>query len=276
MSYRLARTEDDAEVKKAVDEAQAVYDKHGKREWVEWVGKTLMPRLHAQIEMERVDAMRAEQDAIEEERFQAEQVQREEEQATKEAELEKMEEEYIQQLDAKLIDEEKFRELVNELDLERAMAESVTEGPATMQDEEVGESEREESAEEELVAAEKGVELSTVSKEKRKVALAQVKVYAAVDEPVSDLPKSTSICANIFAYSATGVSCEERSRNASRTRTSDTARSVRRIRVDALGGGRAAKSSRGRSQSHTRGPGRAGDAGRQVIERGRSAGSGGA
>jgi hypothetical protein len=60
MSYNLSRTEDDAEVKKAVDEAQAVYDVRGKRGWVEWVGKTLMPRLNAQIEMERADAMRAE------------------------------------------------------------------------------------------------------------------------------------------------------------------------------------------------------------------------
>jgi hypothetical protein len=72
MSYNLSRTEDDAEVKKAVDEAQAVYDVHGKREWVEWAGKTLMPRLNAQIEMERADAMRVEQDVMEEERYQVE------------------------------------------------------------------------------------------------------------------------------------------------------------------------------------------------------------
>jgi hypothetical protein len=51
MSYHLSCTEDDAEVRKAVDEAQGVYDVHGKREWVEWVGKTLMPRMHAQIAM---------------------------------------------------------------------------------------------------------------------------------------------------------------------------------------------------------------------------------
>jgi hypothetical protein len=79
MSYHLARTEDDTEVKKAVDKAQGVYDAHGKREWVEWAGKTLMPRLHAQIVMERADEMRAEQDTIDEERIQAERVQREEE-----------------------------------------------------------------------------------------------------------------------------------------------------------------------------------------------------
>jgi hypothetical protein len=64
MSYTLSCTEDDTEVKKAVNEVQGVYDVHGKREWVEWAGKTLMPRLHTQIEMERADTMRAEQDAI--------------------------------------------------------------------------------------------------------------------------------------------------------------------------------------------------------------------
>jgi hypothetical protein len=187
MSYHLSRTEDDAEVKKAVDKAQGVYDVHGKREWVEWAGKTLMPWLHAQIAMERADAMRAEQDAMEEERIQAERAQREEERAAKESALEEKEEEYIRQLNAKEIDEEKFRELIGELDLERAMGESVAECPATTQDEEVGESEREESAEEEPVAAEKGVESSTVGKGKKKAAPARAKVYAEVDGPVSTL-----------------------------------------------------------------------------------------
>jgi hypothetical protein len=47
-------------------------------------------------------------------------------------------------MNAKEIDEDRFRELVGELDLERAMGESIAEGPATMQattqDEEAGES----------------------------------------------------------------------------------------------------------------------------------------
>jgi hypothetical protein len=119
--------------------------------------------------------------------------QRERERAEKEAEWEKREAEFIRQVDAKEIDDEQFRELVNELDLERAMAESIAEGPATTQattqDGEVGESEREESAE--VV-----VESSTVGKGKRKAAPARAKVYAAVDGPVSRLFKSTSICAN--------------------------------------------------------------------------------
>jgi hypothetical protein len=172
--------EDDAEV-------QQIYNMHGKREWVEWAGKTLMLRLHAQIEMERVDAMRAEQDAIEEERIQAEQAQHEEEWAAKEAELEKEEEEYIWQLDVKEIDEERFRDLIGELDMERAMAESVAEGPATTQDEDVGESERDESMEEEPAAAEKVVESSTVGKGKRKAAPIRAKVYAEVDRLVSNI-----------------------------------------------------------------------------------------
>jgi hypothetical protein len=37
-----------------------------RRDWVEWVSKTLMPHLHAQIVMEKVDAERAEQEAIDE------------------------------------------------------------------------------------------------------------------------------------------------------------------------------------------------------------------
>jgi hypothetical protein len=90
-------------------------------------------------------------------------------------------------VEAKEIDDERFRELVNELDLERAMAESVAEGPATTQNEEVGESEREESAEEEPTAAERAVESSTVGKGKRKAAPIRAKVYAEVDGPVSHL-----------------------------------------------------------------------------------------
>jgi hypothetical protein len=150
-----------------------------------------MPRLHTQIAMERVDAMRVEQDALEEERFQAERVQREEEWVVKEAELEKKKEEYIWQLDMKEIDEKTFRELIDELDLERAMAKSIEEGPAmtqaTTQDKEVWESEQEESAEEEPAAAEKVVKSSTVGKGKWKAAPTRAKVNTTMDEPVSSI-----------------------------------------------------------------------------------------
>jgi hypothetical protein len=151
--------------------------------------------------MEQADAMRAEQEELEEMRRQDEVEQREE----KEAEWEKREAEFIRQVEAKEIDDERFRELVNELDLERAMAESVAEGPATTQDGEVGESKWEESAEEELAAVEIVVESSTVGKGKGKAAPARAKVYAAVDGPVSRLSKSTSIHANKYSYSATDV-----------------------------------------------------------------------
>jgi hypothetical protein len=108
--------------------------------------------------------------------------------------------ELIRQVEAKEIDDERFRKLVNELDLERAMAESVAEGLVTMQattqDGEVGESEWEESAEEEPAAAERAVESSTVGKGKRKAAPTRAKVYMEVDGPVSRLSQSTSIHAN--------------------------------------------------------------------------------
>jgi hypothetical protein len=63
----------------------------------------------------------------------------------KEAELDEKEVEYIRQVNAKEIDEARFQELVGELNLEKALGESVAEGLATTQamtqDEEVGESE---------------------------------------------------------------------------------------------------------------------------------------
>jgi hypothetical protein len=99
----------------------------------------------------------------------------------KAVELDKKESEYIRQMNAKEIDEDQFRELVAELDLERAMGESVAEGPAMMQammqDEDVGESEWDESVEEAPVAAGIAVESSTVGKEKRKAVPTRAKVY---------------------------------------------------------------------------------------------------
>jgi hypothetical protein len=52
MSYRLGCTEDDVDVKNAVNEVQKYYNVQEKREWVEWASKVLMPRLHAQMAME--------------------------------------------------------------------------------------------------------------------------------------------------------------------------------------------------------------------------------
>jgi hypothetical protein len=124
-------------------------------------------------------------------RQQDEREQQEWEWAEKEAELDEKEAEYIWQMNTKEINEDKFRELIGELDLERAMGKSVTKGPVimqvTMQDEDIGESEWEESMEEELAAAAKAVESLTVSKRKRNVAPARANVYVAVEGPVSDL-----------------------------------------------------------------------------------------
>jgi hypothetical protein len=62
----LGRTEDDVNIKKAVNEVQAYYNAQEKQEWVEWAGKILMPRLHAQMAMEQADAMRAVQEDLDE------------------------------------------------------------------------------------------------------------------------------------------------------------------------------------------------------------------
>jgi hypothetical protein len=62
----LGRTEDDVDIKKAVDEAQAYYNAQEKQEWVDWAGKILMPRLHGQMAMEQADVMRAAQEELEE------------------------------------------------------------------------------------------------------------------------------------------------------------------------------------------------------------------
>jgi hypothetical protein len=96
-----------------------------KREWVEWVGKILIPWLHVQIAMEKVDAARAEQDAMKEVRLQVERAQCEEEQAVKEVELDEKETEYIRQVNTKEIDEDWFWEFMGELGLERAIGGSI-------------------------------------------------------------------------------------------------------------------------------------------------------
>jgi hypothetical protein len=105
MSYRLGRTEDNIDVKKVVDEAQVYYNVQEKREWVEWASKILMPRLHAQMAMEQADAMRAEQEELDEMRRQD----KREQQAEKKAEWEKREAEFIRQVDVKEIDDERCK-----------------------------------------------------------------------------------------------------------------------------------------------------------------------
>jgi hypothetical protein len=51
--------EDDVDMKKAVDNMQEYYDAQDMRHWAKWAEKTLMPHLHAQIAIEKVDTVRA-------------------------------------------------------------------------------------------------------------------------------------------------------------------------------------------------------------------------
>jgi hypothetical protein len=88
------------------------------------------------------------------------------------------------------------------------MGESIAEGPVTMQDKEVGESEWDESVEEEPKSAAVAVESSTISKGKWKVAPARAKVFSEVDGPVSD-PVEVVVNTQLIhhAHSATVASC---------------------------------------------------------------------
>jgi hypothetical protein len=95
--------------------------------------------------------------------------------------LDKKEAEYIRQVNAKEIDKARFWELVSELDLERAMGESIAEGLAMTQDKEARESEQDESE-----SAAVAVELLTIGKGKQKVAPTRAKVFSEIDGPVSD------------------------------------------------------------------------------------------
>jgi hypothetical protein len=129
----------------------------------------------------------------------------------KEVELDEKEAELIRQVDAKEIGESWFWELVVELDLERAMGESMANRPAmtqaTMQDKNVGESEQDELVgEEEPEAAAIAVESSTISKGKQKVVPAKTKVFSKVHGPIS---QSAKVIVNMqlthHAHSATSV-----------------------------------------------------------------------
>jgi hypothetical protein len=160
--------------------------------------------------------------------------------------------------------------------MERAMAESVAEGPATTQDEEVGESEREESAEEEPAAAEKGVESSTVGKGKWKAAPARAKVYAAMDEPVSDLIHHRQsaltkwLTVRPLFYAEDEAVVHHNTTQTALQEVPDRQEPMHLEREES--GGR-----RGGDVNNTQEvEGGAGDAGRRVVERGRGAGSGGA
>jgi hypothetical protein len=81
----------------------------------------------------------------------------------------------------------------------------------------------------------KVIELLTVSKGKWKAVPARAKVYSEVDGLVSHLPQLTSICANIYAYSATDVSHGRHSQSASPHPMSGAARSARWTRAGAPG-----------------------------------------
>jgi hypothetical protein len=106
---------------------------------------------------------------------------------------------------------------VAELDLEREMGESIAEGPAMTQDEEVGKSECDElMGEKELKAVAKVIKLSTVSKGKQKVAPVKMKVYSEIDGLVGGSAKViVNMLLTYHTHSATTVLLGRRSHCAS-------------------------------------------------------------
>jgi hypothetical protein len=159
--------------------------------------------------------------------------------------------------------------------MERAMAESVAEGPVTMQDKEVRESEREESAEEEPAAVEKGVELSTVGKGKQKAAPARAKVYAAMDELVSDLIHRRQsalmkwLTVRPLFYAEDEAVVHHDATQTALQKVPDRQEPMHLEREESRG-------RRGGGVNNTQEvEGGAGDTGQRVVERGRGAGSGG-
>jgi hypothetical protein len=62
-----------------IDEARNYFNNQDKREWVEWAGTISMPKLHAEMEMEKAAARRAQVEAERLERVRKEEQKQEQE-----------------------------------------------------------------------------------------------------------------------------------------------------------------------------------------------------
>jgi hypothetical protein len=118
----------------AIDEAHIIFDSFDKREWVGWAGKTLMPKLHGEIEVEKSAAATAEKRRANEE-------QREREKGEQQEKFDRRAEELIRAFQEKKIDQEKLQSSVQVLNADiaifkgEAMAESVAMSPPATQEE---------------------------------------------------------------------------------------------------------------------------------------------
>jgi hypothetical protein len=80
----LGRTKDNDDIKKVVNEAQAAFNGQEKQEWVDWAGKTLMQRMHTQMELGKWDEDITWQQAVNDEWLRAEEEQIEQKAAEQE------------------------------------------------------------------------------------------------------------------------------------------------------------------------------------------------
>jgi hypothetical protein len=142
----------------AINEARGTFNSFDKREWVGWAGKTLMPKLHGEIEAEKLAAAMVDKHRAEEER-------REREKTEQQEKFDRRAEELIRAFQEKKIDQEKLQLSVWALNAEiavfkgEAIAESIaTSPPATQEETTHDEAERGEDG-----VDEESVELSTQS-----------------------------------------------------------------------------------------------------------------
>jgi hypothetical protein len=182
----LGLTGGDQDIIAIIEEARDYFNNKDKREWVEWAGTILIPKLHAEMEMEKVAARRVQVEAERLERIRQEEQKQEKEQVDREAEFDRRAEEIRQAFKTKKIDGKQLREAVEALELEQVTVKSVAETPATtpyqttMQDDE-GEDEIEEE-----VLELKRVKAIAPSSSKHKGQGDESTVYAEASGPVSD------------------------------------------------------------------------------------------
>jgi hypothetical protein len=57
-AFSLGLAEDDQDIVAVIEEAWDYFNNQDKKEWVEWAGTILMPKLHAKMEMKKAVARR--------------------------------------------------------------------------------------------------------------------------------------------------------------------------------------------------------------------------
>jgi hypothetical protein len=130
-AFSLGLAEDDQDIVAVIEEAWDYFNNQDKKEWVEWAGTILMPKLHAKMEMKKAVARRVQVEAEGLDQIRKEEQKWEQERLDREAEFDWRAEEIRQAFKSKKIDSKQLRKAAEALELERVTMESVAETPAT-------------------------------------------------------------------------------------------------------------------------------------------------